>query len=140
MLERQLKWMLFSVVVALTPIAFNWLRLVSRVAPGKEPALSDLLGRGELLLVAAGLTAGALGDLLGGDSRQRIWKLVIGAAAVIVLSACSYYFADVSAGFAKGEAIRTDVVSRTSIWMFVSAVITGAVCVGLGGSERDESR
>jgi hypothetical protein len=131
MLARQLKWALFSVVMALVPFLFNWLRIVSRPTADPKPLLQVLLGHGELLLVATALTASAVGDLLGGASPRTTLKLVSGAAAVLVLAAASYYFADISAGFANKETIREDIVCKTSLWLFFFSVVTGAVCVGL---------
>ena len=93
--------------------------------------MSDLIGRGELLLVAAGIASAAVGELFGATPERRILKILAGGAAVIVLSVASYYFADVSAGYGSGDPILPLVVCHTSLWIFAFALISSSGCVAL---------
>jgi hypothetical protein len=133
MLEKLTKWFLFGVVIALLPILFNYFQLRARATPA---TFDDITGRGELLLVAAGIAAAAVGDLLGTGPALKTLKVVAGAFSVIILMTASLFFADVAAGYIAGQKIDAHVVGNTSLILLACAVAAGGGCVALAEVSR----
>lgn len=127
---RLIRWLVFSVIVALLPLAFNALRLRTL-----DPAA--IYGRGELLLVTAALTAAAIGDLLGPEASQArvVGKLFIAGGCVVDLVLASAWFGDISAALRGAEGIGTD----PSHVAAMSGVLF-ALAVAAGGSAKILSR
>ncbi len=96
--DRFWKWLLFGVVLALLPIAFNLLYAWTVTGVKLTPAL--LFGRGELLLLTVGLCAGALGDLILMQHRWRTLKMVTTVVCIADIAFASFYFAIVSGEYA----------------------------------------
>lgn len=128
MVERLIRWFLFSVVVALLPIGFNLFRIVMR---GGQASVEALTGHGELLLVAAAICATALGEIITDTSSRRIPKLVAVGASVIILVFASLSFADIAAGQASGDKIESTRVAWSSLTVLFFAVLAGGSCIAL---------
>jgi hypothetical protein len=69
---RLAKWLIFSVLLALLPLALNYLHVLTR---GGDPTLERLLGKGELLLIAASISAAAVGSVIGSGKDRLIAKV-----------------------------------------------------------------
>jgi len=90
------------------------------------------VARGELVLIAAAITAAAVGELFGaGTNRFEIPKLFAGGAAIVILILASLYFADVSAVHQAGQKPDLAVVRTVSSWLFLFAVASSGSCVAL---------
>jgi len=123
------KWLIFSVVLALLPLAFAFLLALG--SEGPRPILPHLVDDGELLLLAVGLSTAALGNALYfQDSMQVRRDWMVGVCA-INLALASFLFAVVSVGNASGTDVGYAVV--VSLVLYVSAVITSGVCATLTG-------
>lgn len=141
MINRMIKWLIFSVLIALLPILFN---LLFAMTYGGEIALTRLLGRGELLLIAVGLCATALGDVLFANgsftrSRPRLWRalrLVVGGACVLVIAASSFYYALASERYSQGLQAREEAVLVISSICYATAVICSGISVWLTERSR----
>jgi hypothetical protein len=64
--DKLAHWIFLSVLVALFPIIFNFTVMT---LTGRTPTLTGLLVDGELLLVAAGISAGAISDLFRSEPK-----------------------------------------------------------------------
>lgn len=128
MAEKLTRWFLFGVIVALLPVIFNYLHLRTRAS---SVSFDDIAGRGELLLVAAGIAATAIGDLLGSSASMKVPKIIAGGFSVIVLGLASLYFADVAAAYLSNQNINAHIVSNTSLTLLLSAIVTGGSCIAL---------
>ncbi|MBN4056090.1 hypothetical protein JYT20_00040 [Rhodothermus sp. AH-315-K08] len=124
---RLVKWLIFSVVLALLPIAFNAIHVLTRSG---DPTLENLLGGGELLLVAAAISAASIGYLVPGGKDRPVRRIVAAGGAVIVLVMTSYYFADIAAA-PVSPPLDTSVITLLSGLFFLFAVLAGAGCVAL---------
>jgi len=127
LLAKLIKWLIFSVALALLPLAFNYLHLLSHT---KVPTLEALLGQGELLLIAAGISAAAIGSLIGSGTDWFLAKILAGGGSVFVLGLASLYYADVSAVHSDAQ-LDLHVVVTSSAWFFRFAVAAGAACVAM---------
>jgi hypothetical protein len=105
------------------PISFNCLFTYTI---GKVPTLASLFAKGELLLIAAIITARAMGELsVSSEKESRIPKLVARGGSVIILMITSAWFGLVSAGIST----NTGFVSWGSIIVFVAAVCVSGWCI-----------
>jgi len=128
MSDKILRWLIFSVVIALLPLAFNLLRFSSR---GTPLSLLTILSNGELLLISAAIAAAAAGELFASGQNYIKAKLFAGGGCVIVLILASFLFADISVAIASGEKISQEAVSTNSIVIFILTVVASGSCVAL---------
>lgn len=129
------KWAGFSVGLALLPIVFNLLYALTF-----EPDLTRayLLGRGELLLPAVGLSAAALGDLIIADRRSSTFKVLAAVGCVVIIACASFYFASVSSRYATPDRPDTNVVFWVSIFFYGLAVLSSASSLYISEQERED--
>lgn len=125
--EKLVKWLFFSVFLALLPLAFNAFGLLFQ---SQDLTLDGLLQNGELLLVAASLSAAAIGELIGSGPNRRLAKIVSGGGAVLVLCMASFFFAIV-ASTTNNENADVSFVAWTSVVFFVCAIFAGGSCLSL---------
>jgi len=124
--EKIIHWLIFSVLLALTPIGLN---CTFTFTIGKIPTLATLFSKGELLLISAILTGRAIGELIISGGNRRISKLILVGCCVIILIFASAWFGLMSAGIST----NTDFVSWSSIVVFAIAVFVSAWCMLLTG-------
>jgi hypothetical protein len=128
MAEKIVRWLIFSVVIALLPLAFNYIRILIQ---GTNPTLVVLLSRGELLLVSAAIAAAAIGELIASGEEWRIAKYVAGGGCVSVLFLTSALFAEISNATYSGAAVNSALISSSSALLFGFAVVSSASCIVL---------
>lgn len=131
---RLARWFFFSVLFALLPLAFAYVKALS---VGPTVGLQELVARGGLLLLAAGLSAGAIGDLLLSDKRWMALKVSAAGFCVSNAVGASLYFVVVSDAYTMSLARRTPLETNLNVgfafWLSVIlygvAVFTSLVCV-----------
>lgn len=120
------KWLIFSVLLTLLPLVFNFLLAL---AFGPLPTPDYLVGNGQLLLLAVGLSTAALGNAL---SIRRLSDAIrdwtVGACAAN-LALASFFFAVVSVGNALGADVGYVLV--VSLVLYGCAVFTSGICATL---------
>lgn len=127
------RWVIFSVLLALVPLGFSALARWTR----KQPAdLDSILSSGELLLVTVGIVGAAVGELIG-TNRKRGWpttEIVAAGMSLLILAVCSLYFADVAAARAAAHVVDGAVVTKVSLVLCSTGVVSSAICVLLSGA------
>ena len=121
------KWLVFGVALALMPIGFHFMYIVT--VPRLELSWSILLGRGELLLLAVGLSAGAMGDLVLMRPGWGAFKVVTTGICAANIAFSSGYFMLVSGRYGLGEQTESGAVVIISIVLYAVAVISSGLCV-----------
>lgn len=129
MIESLVRWVIFSVIVALLPLGFNLLRDIGR---GRGVSFVRLFSHGELLLVSAAISAGALGQLFGVRESLSIAKVISGGACVVILTLASLWFADISGAGDSKPSLDTKAICKGSMIIFACTVIASCCCVALG--------
>lgn len=122
---KLLRWLIFSVILALLPLVFNYLHVVTR---GGAPTFDVLLGQGQLLLVVAAISGSALGNLFGSGKNWLGGKMVAGGGSLCILALSSYYFADITAASSN---LNFHFIAISSLAFFACAVGSAAGCVAL---------
>lgn len=120
------RWFVFGVLIALLPILVDF--IVKR-SEWSQPSLNDLLGRGELLLISAGLCSAAIGELLGTGSKFATLKIISGGGCLLVLASASLSYANLAGKMSKNIIFSADVVSHDSLIIYLVGVVASASCV-----------
>ena len=115
------RWFIFSVLIALLPIGFTYVHLVTDEKPA---SIAILLAHGELLLISVALAADAVGDLIAGGTEKAVRKIISGGGCVITVIFASFYFADVS----SRAQVNTGIVFEVSIAIFIFTLVASASC------------
>lgn len=134
-LTRVVRWLLFTVCVALLPFVFFWVRAAQHGEPSRP---ADVLGSGDVYLVAVGVAAAGVGEVLGSRARRHPAVLLLaGGFALLVLLWAALLFADVASartpanGTGAPRAPDPEAVAVMSTWVLGAAVVAGGLCVGL---------
>lgn len=117
-----MKWFLFSVILALGPILLDAALTYGAARPVTRPYL---LGNGQLLFPAVGLSAAAMGDLVLLGKNFSVVQVVAMVGALVVLTAACVYYALLSGAYLEPPDHR---VISFSAYAYVGAV----VCSGIG--------
>lgn len=92
--EKLLRWFIFSVLIALVPLAVSYLGLrLERQAA----SLYLLTARGELLLVSTTIASAAIGELIPAGRTKAIRKLIAGGSCMLLITVSSFLFAAIQA-------------------------------------------
>lgn len=128
--QKLATWLIFGVVIAMTPFIFELLQLIDR---GRDASLSAVLGSGQLLLVCAVIAAGAMGELVLVEvaSNRRFAKLISIGGCVIVVIVASLWFGDISATLGSGEDPNPRTITNGSLAVFAATLMTSAACLVL---------
>jgi hypothetical protein len=140
--QRLVKWIVFGVVLGLIPVAFKvgWIKLTgepSEFGLAKEQTLTwfELASyKGELLLLAVGISAAGIGDLLGSGLLDPPWpalKILVGGFCLINLMLGCMLYAVISEVYQRFGLEQIATVTLFSLISFIGAVIASGVCVAL---------
>src|SRR5258706_15297615 len=90
------KWVVFGVLFGLAPLLADY--LVQSLHPRPAPPFdwSEILMKGELLIVSAAITGAAVGELIG-SSKSWLWvKILAGGGCIIVMIAAALLYASIA--------------------------------------------
>ena len=93
MAARLVRWMIFGVVLAITPLLINVILAGTRGS--MSPALQIICSRGELLLVCAGIAGAGIGEIVArGTNAAAVFKIVaVGGCVVMLFVGLAWYTA-----------------------------------------------
>lgn len=131
--QKLIRWFIFSVAVALLPLIFHALQLITR---GKSASLSAVTSHGELLIVSVALAAAAIGNIIGNKNMTlSIPKLLSAGFCMLMLLLSSFYYADISACRISGQPIEDNVIACVSLISYIFTFICSACCIVLSEVE-----
>lgn len=130
-IENFTVWLIFSVLLALTPLIFNG---ATDFINGNNVNLSHLLGKGELLLVSVAIGADATGKLIGSGKRNRLFQIIAAGACILLIIISSLLFAVISRSIANPIDINR--VSSSSSLMFLMVIVAGTSCTLLAEIDK----
>lgn len=117
---------LFAVLVALVPLGLeSWFLLAQQ----KVLRLADLAGRGELLLISAGLAARGLGSLLQGPRIGTVSFVFWGGFALLMSLLSSGAYGLVHSYSTYSSSYDSAFVASSSIGFLSASIIASAFCV-----------
>lgn len=125
---RIAKWLFFGVLISVLPLALGGVSAATR----KDVTFrfEGMYENGELLIVAAAIVGAALTELFSlGDQGLRLMRFLAGCFAATVVIASATWFADIAAATRDGSALDHDAIASGSLWVFISAVLSGLSCI-----------
>ena len=129
--EKIVKWGFFSVAMALIPLVASAL---NQGSSGANPSINEIVGKGELLLIASALCARSCGELFGSGKASSRFKIAVGASSLFILVLSAMQFSHVATSLRAKASLNIDRVTSDSLTLYACAVVTGLMCVWL--SER----
>ncbi|WP_437017801.1 hypothetical protein [Streptomyces sp. enrichment culture] len=129
---KMVNWFAFGVVFSVMPIIAG---LFTAGIRGNGKGLADFIGHGELLIVATGLSAAAAGQAFTmKHTRFAVLPRLLGCGNVLLALLTIMVFADISAAASdlssaiaatsQKETIKEAEVTKYSLWLFGTALIT----------------
>jgi hypothetical protein len=130
--RRTIGWAIFSVGVSLLQLVATLVALIERNAPH---GFSDVLSRGDLIIIAVVLAAGSVGDMVvrkttGGFSMPEVAVMGFGVV-LLVLGAILYALVSTAV---SGDA---DLAVLVSLGTFGGSLAIGGSSIWVGGSGED---
>lgn len=117
---------LFAVLVALVPLGLeSWFLL----AQNKALRLADLAGRGELLLISAGLAARGLGSILQGPRTGTVGFVFWGGFSLVMSLLSSGAYGLIHSYATYGSSYDSAFVASSSLGLLSASIIASAFCV-----------
>jgi hypothetical protein len=102
-------------------------------AMGGSLSITEVLSRGELLLVATTLAAAAAGELFGREhpSTRGVAEVYAGVVALLIAVLTALSYGAISHALSEGGQADAGFVTAYSIVMYGLSALAGAVCVVL---------
>ena len=124
---KLVRWVIFTAVLSLVPLGILYIALLYA---SKPHGLANILGNGELLIIAWILGIGGFGELIPEGSTKRIPALACGGlnAVIFICSLSLFVVARYTAGPQESMEIFT---TWASIILFIATFFTSAGCVAL---------
>jgi hypothetical protein len=123
--KRLLVWFLFGAIFGLLPLFAQALKEVL------SPAIfhiNSILQSGELFIVSAVLSAGALGELLATVSRR------VSLVTIVAGFFCLTCFAGNTIAYVTADAAAISEIVAVSLWFFPPTLVASGVCIGVAAS------
>lgn len=127
-IDRVIKWLFFSVLIALVPLIAAYLFMLIK---GRNPGLDDVAGSGELFLVVIALCGAAIGDLLTSAATKAFTKLLSGGLTLVVLLLASLLYAGVSDATTSRDALDSGWVVTISGALFLMGIVSCGCCIAV---------
>jgi hypothetical protein len=119
---KMVNWFAFGVVFSVMPIIAGYFISATR---GSSRTLTDLIGHGELLIVATGLSAAAAGQAFTmKHNRFGVIPRLLGCGNILIAVFTTLWFADISAALSDKQKIDESFVATYSLWFFAATLIT----------------
>jgi|GEM_PF-5796759 len=133
MIENNINWIFFNVILALFPLILN-----SIIVPISSEKIQwkDLLKDGELFFFSTSITASSIGTLFLKRPSNIALAVLVGSLLIIVLVMSSCLFS--LASFQKIKQIDfldKELYAISSVWCSVAAAILGYLTFALGGMQ-----
>ena len=126
MLKQIIKWMIFSVLLAIVPLVTKWLFHLIAANP---TTFDELISHGELLLIGTALAGTALGEVILSHKQPGILTLCCGGGCILILIMGSMLFAYVSGAVLSEGTVNISIIQTISVWVYICAFVTSGSCI-----------
>lgn len=129
---KVIKWLVFGVFLTIVPILTDF---VINASHTKQPEFAEVIKKGEMILVCAGIAGASIGELIGSGKSQLGLKLLTGGGCVLVLIGASGWYASIASDVRSKLPYNSEFVARGSMWLLWISIIAGIGCVLVPGDE-----
>lgn len=131
MVEKLIKWLLFSAVISLVPICATYVILLSS---NNSPSFISLICRGELQLISVALLANGIGEIVANDTINKIIKLLLtGVSTILLLIISIWYGSIVSSLISSSINTTNDFLVLYTLIAFIASFVISGCCISIGG-------
>jgi len=127
---RIIKWIIFGVILALAPIGFDYLNQATHV---DAPRFTEVISKGELALVCAGIAGAAIGELIGSGKDLLALKMISGGGSVVIVLVAAAWYAQIASDARAGAPYNKDTVASYSIWLLFFTIVSSIGCMLTSG-------
>ena len=136
-MERLSVWLLFGVLFSLLPLGLDWAR---RIDDQKPHGLVQLCQNGELLLIAAVIAGGALGELfISRAAGLRIARVWAAGSALLLLAGDASWYSDVSIKLASNAPPDPHSIAYGSLASFGLTILASGACLAISSRNPVEN-
>ncbi|OCC02398.1 hypothetical protein BA190_24040 [Labrys sp. WJW] len=121
---KVLRWLIFSIIFSLLPLGLDYLMALSRSKSPSGSIWADVIGRGELCLIAVTLSAVGAGEMYGTQLKGERLSVILGGASLIntMLGVALYVMM-------KSAADTPSAYILFSIIIFFSTLVVATSCI-----------
>ncbi len=113
-----LRWLFYGVFLSILPLAVTWMFVPKAVS------IDELLGRGELAVLAIAFAGTSMAAVWEGRKSRRLSEFLVGLNGVFLVLATLLLVAVVI----KDEKVSPHVAVLFSAWLLVFTILVGLVC------------
>lgn len=124
---KTLRWLIFSVVLAVVPVAGALFMLWIK---GKPHDLEFVLADGGAFLIIASICAAAIGEMVGSSPNHRLWKIICSGATMVLLLFSAIIFASIAEA-KMSNGLDNGAIASLSTIVFICGSISAGACVAL---------
>ena len=125
---KLMKWLMFTVLLALTPFVFSVFRFSIKA---DETTIAEsfciVSSNGMLLLIAVIICARSIEEVFL-KTIDRTIKIVLGGTMIILLTFTAFFYSEVTGILATGSTIDNSLVQNTSIQLLLVSIFCGGIC------------
>lgn len=134
MLEKLLKWLLFSVIVSVVPLFSTYIILVIY---SSEPSFVSIISRGELQLISVALLANGIGDVVTSESIRKVFQVLLIGLSTVFLLVISIWYGAITSILISGTSTTTyQSLEYPTLIAFLVSFFISACCVAVGDNEK----
>jgi hypothetical protein len=131
-MNKFLKWLIFGVIFAITPLAADYSIQFMHVKEGMGFTWYDVIAKGELLLVCAAIAGAGVGELIGSGKSWLPFKIVTGGFCVILLLLTAELYSSIASDVRAHEVYDVHRLVNQSLLFFIFTLIASAGCILVG--------
>ncbi len=130
MLQKLIKWLLFSAVISVVPLFSTYIILLLH---SNYTTITTIIARGELQLISVALLANGIGEVVSNDNISKTIKIALsGLSTILLLLISIWYGAIVSSLIAQNSTSTPQVLEFPSLIIFLVSFFISACCVVVG--------
>ncbi|WP_203915551.1 hypothetical protein [Rhizocola hellebori] len=124
--KKLLLWIIFGVAFALMPVVLSFLNAATR---GNAVGYDDLVGRGELLLIAAAVSAATAGDLIAAKTSLESTRIILVGLNLVLACMASLWFGGIASANWDKVVVDHGFISYGSTLMLIFSLVSGGASV-----------
>jgi hypothetical protein len=125
------RWIIFTIFFSLVPVLASYILAIAKA--GELIPLTSVLEHGELYLLSFTFSAVGLGEIVVGNVKWQIPKLITSGVSVFNLGLSTLLFA-----YANGETgVTSENLARFSYPIFILSCIVATTCIFLSEIKDD---
>jgi hypothetical protein len=134
MLEKLLKWLLFSAIVSVVPLFSTYIILIIY---SSKPSFVSIISRGELQLISVALLANGIGEVVTSGSIRKVFQILLAGVSTVFLLIISIWYGAITSLLISGNPTGSyQSLEYPTLIAFLVSFFISACCVAVGDTEK----